>query len=146
MTLAWGILVLLLSGISVYSNFQRVGKWTVGTFTTWTKDRQCLEVNPLTPTDWPGIERGVLQVGDCILAINGHAINDMNTAYRIATFLATQVDENGQPWLRVKVKHGETIFEAVTPAMLLTPRRLFEQLWVVLISGLSLWGLGLVVL
>lgn len=146
MTLAWGILVLILSGISVYSNFQRIGKWTVGTFTTWAKGNQCLEVNPLTPSNWPGIDKGVLQVGDCILAINGHAINDMNTAYRVATFLATQVDENGQPWLRVKVKHGETIFEAATPAMLLTPRRLFEQLWVVLISGLSLWGLGLVVL
>lgn len=145
-TLAWGIVVLLLSGIGIYSNFQHVGEWTLGAFTVWMPIEHRLMVNVLTPPGWPGLAEGIFQVDDYVLAVNGHKIENIDTAYALDDFLATQVDENGQPWLHVLVEHEGKVFETVAPAMQLSMRHLFEQLWVLLISGLSLWGLGLVVL
>ncbi len=147
MVLVWGVLVLMLTSVSVASNFSAVDEWTLGAFTTWTESLRCQMVNVLTPTTWPALRDDVFHVGDCILRVNDYTIQSQEDGYGLSDYLATQLDERGLPWPEVEVKRGpDEIFTIIAPTMRLTSDRLLGQLLVPLMTGLFMWLLGLSVL
>lgn len=147
LVLAWGIFVLVLSSIGVFSNFSHLGEWTLGAFTTWEETNKCQIVNMLTPPTWPALQKDVFRVGDCIRRVNDYELKTQKDAYGLADYLATQVDDQGLPRPHVEVERkGEAPFETEAPMMQLTWKRLLSQILVLLVTGLSMWLLGLVVL
>lgn len=107
--------------------------------------RHCYVVHSLTPHSWPAIRQAGLRPLDCLLTVDGIPFDDQQT---VNTYLAMRVDgAPSQRFVTVDVRRLDgRVFQAEVPVLRFTLARKLETSLALTITGLMLFGIGLLVL